>query len=197
VTLPSTEDLSCERLPAAQLPFEFVNLPERLPRPANDNHPLSGFVGAWRGSLDNGDDVMLIVEDGPLGRVPALFARGRSRDAAGDKAFVQRQHGRFDAEGRILVFDEPERLRITAVRQCRPAPGLGDQYRWPPPVHRRTRAARDWRAVRPDGALVPLIHRRPSGAAVALTPDDLLRDRSCSVGPSGRPRGRRSTRHGG
>lgn len=115
VTLPSTDDLACDRLPAASVPFEFVNVPERMPRPANDNNPLSHFVGAWRGSLDNGDDVMLVVEGGPSDRVRALFARGRSRNAAGDKPFAQRQHGRFDAEGRILVFDEPDRLRITAV----------------------------------------------------------------------------------
>lgn len=115
VTLPSTDGLACEHLPAASLPFEFVNLPERLPRPANDNHPLAAVVGGWRGSLDNGDDVMLVVEGGSTERVRALFARGRSRNAAGDRAFAQRQTGRFDGAARLLVFDEPDRLRITAT----------------------------------------------------------------------------------
>ena len=115
VTATATDPVSCERFPDATIPFEFADIPEPLPQPANDNAPAGGFVGTWRGSLDNGDDVMLIVEGGPTEQIRAVFARGRSRLTAADKPFVHRRLGRFDAEQRSLVFKSPNRPDITAV----------------------------------------------------------------------------------
>jgi hypothetical protein len=115
VTAPSPDGLACDSAPAAAIPYRFESVPDRLPRPANDNAPLARFVGGWRGSLDNGDDVMLVVEDGDPAAVPALFARGRSYARASDQPFTQRRRGQFDAERRRLTFDAPRNLRIVAV----------------------------------------------------------------------------------
>ena len=115
VTAPSPDGLACDGAPQATIPYRFETVPERLPRPANDNTPLARFVGGWRGSLDNGDDVMLVVENGDPAAVPAIFARGRSYARASDQPFTQRRRGHFDAEHRRLVFDAPRNLRIVAV----------------------------------------------------------------------------------
>jgi hypothetical protein len=115
VTAPSPDGLACDGAPQATIPYRFETVPERLPRPANDNTPLARFVGGWRGSLDNGDDVMLVVENGDPAAVPAIFARGRSYARASDQPFTQRRRGQFDAEHRRLVFDAPRNLRIVAV----------------------------------------------------------------------------------
>jgi dienelactone hydrolase len=115
VNAPSPDGLACDGTPPAAIPYRFETVPERLPRPANDNAPLARFVGGWRGSLDNGDDVMLVVEDGDPAAVPAIFARGRSYARASDQPFTQRRRGQFDAERRRLVFDAPRNLRIVAV----------------------------------------------------------------------------------
>ncbi len=115
VTAPSPDGLACDTAPVVAIPYRFESVPDRLPRPANDNAPLARFVGGWRGSLDNGDDVMLVVEDGDPAAVPALFARGRSYARASDQPFTQRRRGQFDAERRRLVFDAPRNLRIVAV----------------------------------------------------------------------------------
>lgn len=115
VTAPAIDGLACDRTPKAAIPFRFETVPAAMPRPANDNAPLARFVGGWRGSLDNGDDVMLVVEDGDHAAVPAIFARGRSYARAADQPFTQRRQGQFDAERRRLVFDSPRNLRITAV----------------------------------------------------------------------------------
>jgi hypothetical protein len=119
VTAPAIDGLACERVPAVTIPYRFETVPAQLPKPANDNLPLSRFVGGWRGSLDNGDDVMLVIEDGDPASVPAIFARGRSYARAGDQPFTQRRSGQFDPTRRRLVFDAPRNLRIVAV----PAPG--------------------------------------------------------------------------
>ncbi len=110
-----TDPVSCDRFADAKIPFEFADIPEPLPQPANDNTPVGGFIGAWRGWLDNGDDVMLIVEGGPSEQVRGVFARGRSRLVMSDKPFVQRRIGRFDPELRSLVFQTPKRPAVTAV----------------------------------------------------------------------------------
>jgi pimeloyl-ACP methyl ester carboxylesterase len=107
--------LACDAMPPAAVPWRFVGLPEALPAPANDNSPLGRFVGAWQGSLDNGDDVMLVVEGGSSTRVSALFARGRSRLTKADQAFSQRRTGRLDDATGDLVFDASQGLALRAA----------------------------------------------------------------------------------
>ncbi len=115
VTAPSLDGVACDRVPAVTIPYRFDQVPAHLPQPANDNGPLARFVGGWRGSLDNGDDVMLVIEDGDPAAVPAIFARGRSYGRAADQPFTQRRRGQYDAATRRLVFDAPRNLRIVAV----------------------------------------------------------------------------------
>ncbi|MFO0291863.1 MAG: alpha/beta hydrolase family protein [Rhodospirillales bacterium] len=114
-TAPELDGLACEKTPPAAVPYRFESVPSVLPRPANDNAPLARFVGGWRGSLDNGDDVMLVVEDGDPAEVHAVFARGRSYARATDQPFTQRRRGQLDVERRRLVFDSPRNLRIEVV----------------------------------------------------------------------------------
>ncbi len=114
-TATAADPVACERFPDAKIPFEFAEIPDPLPAPANDNRPGAAFVGAWRGSLDNGDDVMLIVEGGSSEQMRGIFARGRSRLIGSDKPFVHRRVGRVDPEQRSLIFRSPNRPEITAV----------------------------------------------------------------------------------
>ena len=123
VEVPDPAQLACDALPPAAVPWRFEGLPETLPGPANDNSPLGRFVGTWRGSLDNGDDVMLVVEGGSATRVSALFARGRSRASAGDKPFVQRRTGRLDPATGELVFGPNQGI---SLRAGQPAGGALD-----------------------------------------------------------------------
>jgi len=114
-TRPTLDGLSCARVPPAPLPYRFDTLPGALPSAANDNSPLGRFLGAWRGSLDNGDDVMLVVEGGAPEQVRAVFARGRSRAHVEDRPFSQRRRGRLETEAGQLVFDAPNQLRLIAT----------------------------------------------------------------------------------
>ena len=115
VDIPDPAQLACDATPPAVVPWRFVGLPDSLPGPANDNSPLGRFVGAWRGSLDNGDDVMLVVEGGSSTRVSALFARGRSRLTKADQPFSQRRTGRLDDETGDLVFGASQGLSLRAA----------------------------------------------------------------------------------
>jgi hypothetical protein len=114
-TRPTLDGLSCARVPPAPLPYRFDTLPGATPPAANDNSPLGRFLGAWRGSLDNGDDVMLVVEGGAPEQVRAVFARGRSRAHVEDRPFSQRRRGRFEPAAGQLVFDAPNQLRLIAT----------------------------------------------------------------------------------
>lgn len=113
--VPDPAELACEATPPAEVPWRFTGLPDSLPGPANDNSPLGRFVGAWQGSLDNGDDVMLVVEGGSSTRVSALFARGRSRLTKADQPFSQRRTGRLDDATGELVFGASQGLSLRAA----------------------------------------------------------------------------------
>ena len=115
VDISDPAQLACDAVPPAAVPWRFVGLPEVMPAAANDNSPLGRFVGAWQGSLDNGDDVMLVVEGGSSTRVSALFARGRSRLTKADQAFSQRRTGRLDDATGELVFEASQGLALRAA----------------------------------------------------------------------------------
>lgn len=105
----------CDRQPLAELPFEFPVL-DAVPAAANDNDAVDAFLGIWHGSLDNGDDVRLVIEGGTPDRMRAIFARGRSRPAASDRAFAVPQRGRLDPARGTLVFEPARGMQITAQR---------------------------------------------------------------------------------
>ncbi|MBL8703169.1 MAG: hypothetical protein JNK67_32590 [Alphaproteobacteria bacterium] len=107
----------CDRNPVAEVPFEFAPAPLPARPAANDNTVLGPFLGTWRGSLENGDDVQLVVEGGTADRVRGLFARGRSRAEARDEAFNLPQLGRYDPTLDALVFEMRPGQRIVARRQ--------------------------------------------------------------------------------
>jgi dienelactone hydrolase len=96
-------DLSCDRTPNAEIPFEFV-LPTGWspPRAANDNEPGAALIGAWVGSIENGDDVLLAIETIDQGQAKAIFARGKSRPAPTDQAYHQARRGVIEAGGGVL-----------------------------------------------------------------------------------------------
>lgn len=112
--VPDPSSLACEHQPPAAVPWRFSGLPDSLPAPSNDNSPVGRFIGAWQGSLDNGDDVMLVVEGGSTTRVVAFFARGRSRAAASDQPFVQRRTGQVEHATGDLVFAPSQGLSLRA-----------------------------------------------------------------------------------
>ena len=109
---------SCDAAPAAEIPFEFLLPPDWTPpRAANDDAPGAAWIGAWRGSLDNGDDVMLAVERVDGATITALFARGRSRPGAADRPFTQLRAGALVGAGRVARFPVArDRPGIVATR---------------------------------------------------------------------------------
>lgn len=111
--------LACDRFAAAEIPFEFPDLAPTLGTgPANDNDKaLAPFLGAWRGSLENGDDVQLVVEGGTRRGVRGVFARGRSLAAAGDRGFSMPRLGRYEPDQGVLVFEGRDRFRVVARSQ--------------------------------------------------------------------------------
>lgn len=142
--------LACDRFTAAEIPFEFPDLAPRFASgAANDNDPaLAPLLGAWRGSLENGDDVQLVIEGGPRQRVRAVFARGRSLAGAKDRGFSLAQLGSYDPERGVVVFEGRGRFRVVARPQARDSlavtvgnpdngPGINgalDRVSWAPAV---------------------------------------------------------------
>lgn len=112
--------VACDRFAVAEIPFEFPDLTRALAdAPANDNDPeIEPFLGVWRGSLENGDDVQLVVEGGTREGVRGVFARGRSLADAKDQGFSLAQRGRYDPGQGALVFDGNERFRVVARAQA-------------------------------------------------------------------------------
>lgn len=105
---------ACERVAAGKAPdFPGPENQRIKPPPANAAKGLAPFSGRWYGTFENGQEIMLTVEEMGVDRVIATFAWRVAYRVPNQRSGFQRRRGEWDSTTQLLSFTEPNRPSMT------------------------------------------------------------------------------------